>query len=286
MAWRCLSILGVGLLGGSIGLAVRKVYPDCHVVGYGHRLSSLQKAIERGAIHQATDNPQKAVQGADLVILGVPVATMRPLFEQIAPALAVGTIVTDVGSTKASIVTDAQAILPSGAHFVGSHPMAGSEKRGVEYARADLFQGALCITTPVEQTDPTALMRVESFWQALGMRLARLSPKDHDRFIGDISHLPHAVAAALVSMQQDAALRLAGKGFGDTTRIAAGDPALWRDIFLDNRQNLADGIDRLTRELQFLKQRLEHGDARAVESWLDQARARRKSLEDSAESGE
>jgi hypothetical protein len=168
------------------------------------------------------EDPARAVQGADFVVLCTPVGLLPDLLGRIAPALDAGAIVTDVGSTKATVVRSAERLHP-GVRFVGSHPMAGSEKRGVEHARADLYRGAVCITTPTDRTDPAALEQTEAFWRRLEMRVRRVSPEDHDRLICDVSHLPHAVAAALVTLQRDDALDLAGKGFMDATRIAGGD---------------------------------------------------------------
>ena len=212
------------------------------------------------------------------MILATPVGLFENLLREIAPALSDGAIVTDVGSTKRSIVAAAEAILPKKARFVGSHPMAGSEKRGVEFARADLFDNATCLLTPTAHTDPQATRFVEQFWVELGMKTVRLSPVDHDQRLADISHLPHALAAALVLMQEEAALSLCGKGFLDTTRIAGGDGGLWRDIFLDNADNLRDGIDRLTDTLTHLKRLLDENDAVGIESWLNQAARRRDNL--------
>jgi prephenate dehydrogenase len=278
MQVRRLSILGVGLLGGSLGLAAKNALNDCVVSGYGHRRASLDRALGIGAVDEVHETPADAVRGADVVVLCTPVGTFAKVLRQIGPALAPGAVVTDVGSTKSSVVEAAGKILPKLTPFVGSHPMAGSEKRGVEFARADLYQGALCIVTPGENTDPAAIEKVETFWRAIGMRTTRLSPAEHDRRLADVSHLPHAVAAALVSMQQDGAFDLAGKGFADTTRIAAGDGGLWRDIFLDNRDNLLAGIERLSGELATLAAALRRGDADAVKAWLDAAAAKRERL--------
>ena len=231
-----------------------------------------------GAIDEMYDDPAAAVRNADLVILCTPVGAFPEVLRAIGPALTSGALVTDVGSTKASVVEVARKLLPSHAKFVGSHPMAGSEKRGVEFARADLMGGALCITTPNESTDAGALESVESFWKLLGMRTTRLSPVEHDRRLADVSHLPHAVAAALVAIQSDGALDLAGKGFADTTRIAAGDGGLWRDILLDNRDHVIAGIERLSGELARLAARLRADDAQGVKEWLDAAAARRDEL--------
>jgi len=195
--------------------------------------------------------------------------------KRIGPALRPGAIVTDVGSTKRTVVKLGEALLPAGVHFVGSHPMAGSEKRGVQVASADLYRGALCITTPTNRTDATALRAVETFWQDLGMRVTRLSPEDHDRILADVSHLPHALAAALVAMQADQGQHFAGKGFLDTTRIAAGDGGLWRDVFLDNADNLRDSLRRLRQQLDRLEPMLDPSKAEQLRQWLD-ATARRR----------
>jgi prephenate dehydrogenase len=273
---RHLSILGVGLLGGSIGLAVRSRIKECRITGYGHRASTLAAARDLGAIDEGYEQPGPAVRGADWVILCTPVSMLGPLLAQIAPELAEGTIVTDVGSTKRSIVAAAEALLPPGIHFVGSHPMAGSEKRGVEFARADLFDGAVCITTPTPQTNAPALEAVESFWKTLGMRTTRLSPDMHDQLLADVSHLPHVLAAALVAMQDERAFQLCGKGFADMTRIASGDAGLWRDILLDNRDNVRASIRRLQENLEKVSALLEGNESEVVHSWLQAAAMRRQ----------
>jgi prephenate dehydrogenase len=278
MAPNRLSILGVGLLGGSIGLAVKSAAIPARIVGYGHRPATLRRALEMGAIDESASSATEAVKGADLVILCTPVSLFQPILTEIAPVMTDMTFVTDVGSTKRSVVSQAESILPKSVHFVGSHPMAGSEKRGVEYARADLFQGSRCILTPTERTDPTALEKVDQFWRRLGMRTQRMSTVDHDRLICDISHLPHAVAAALIAMQGDDSLPLAGKGFLDTTRIAGGDGALWRDILHDNRDNLIDALKRFRGTLDELVKLLEPQQRDALAKWLDVAAQRRAKL--------
>lgn len=275
---RRISILGVGLLGGSIGLAVKANISSCHVIGYGHRRSSLETALEIGAIDEAVTSLPSAVEGCDLVVLCTPVGIFEQILREMSEFLSPATVITDVGSTKRSIVRLAEEKLPKAVHFVGSHPMAGSDKRGVEFARTDLFQHALCITTPTPRTDKKALEEVEGFWKAIGMRLVRLSAEEHDRLLADISHLPHALAAALVAMQAEAALNLAGKGFLDTTRIAGGDGALWRDILLDNRDNLLASIARLRGELGRIERLLESDNGAALAQWLDQTAKRRQEL--------
>jgi prephenate dehydrogenase len=275
---RQLSILGIGLLGGSLGLAVKSLIKDCRVVGYAHRSETLHAALDLHAVDQAYDDLAKAVQGADLVVICTPVGMLAENLSQIAPTLSRDAIVTDVGSTKTTVVRSAERLHPA-MRFVGSHPMAGSEKRGVQFAQADLFHGAVCITTPTEKTDREALEQVEAFWRLLGMRLKRLSPEEHDRLICDVSHLPHAVAAAMVSVQRDEALDLAGKGFLDATRIAGGDGGLWRDILLDNRENLIGSIDRLKGKLDELRVLLSPEKTDRLRAWLDQAATRRRDLQ-------
>jgi prephenate dehydrogenase len=286
MGFERLSVIGVGLLGGSIGLAAKSRSKPCRIKGYGHRRQTLSKALESGAIDEAYDDPVQAVRESELVILCTPVGIFGQILATIGPALRPGTVVTDVGSTKRGVVQAAGQTLPPGVHFVGSHPMAGSEKRGVGAARADLFRAALCITTPTETTDAEALSRVESFWQELGMRVTRLSPDDHDRLLADVSHLPHAVAAALVAMQSDQALRVAGKGFLDATRIAAGDAGLWRDICLDNADSLRDSLHRFRRHLERFEELLDPSRADELRQWLDSAARKRRTKSESSEGSE
>ncbi len=269
MEFKRISILGVGLIGGSVGLSCRKLPGNYHIKGYSHRPYELRRAVERGAIDEATADPAEAVAAADLVILCTPVGSFGKIMSTIAPALRPGAIVTDVGSTKRSIVKLAAESLPSSVHFVGSHPMVGGEKHGIDHARADLLAGGLCIVTPTETTNAEALKAVEHFWLSLQMRTSRLSPEDHDRVTADISHLPHLIAAALVRMQKSESLPFAGRGFAEMTRIAAGDPVVWRDILLENRENLKSGVGRLQKELQVLVEHLDAGDAAAVQAWLE-----------------
>jgi prephenate dehydrogenase len=272
------SILGVGLLGGSIGLAARSRLSNCTIAGYGHRRPSLDKALEIGAIDEGYDTAAAAVQHADLVILCTPVGLLPEMLRQISPALPPNAIVTDVGSTKQTVVAAAEQILPPTVHFVGSHPMAGSEKRGIEYARTDMLENATCIITPTKITNAAALTTVDEFWRSLGMHTTQLSPEQHDRHLADISHLPHALAAALVTMQSDAALPLAGKGFLDATRIAGGDGGLWRDILQDNCANMLASLRRLQAQLAHLTTLLAPEKHAELEAWLNAAASRRDHL--------
>ncbi|HWE03790.1 MAG TPA: prephenate dehydrogenase [Tepidisphaeraceae bacterium] len=277
---KCISILGVGLLGGSIGLAARSRWAGCRVIGYGHRRSTLDQAVAMGALDEGHERLSPAVDGADLVILCTPVGLFRPLMADLANHLDPKSVVTDVGSTKRSIVKAAEELLPAPERFVASHPMAGSEKRGVQYARADLYDGALCIITPTSHTAPAALETVEDFWRTLGMRTCRLSPSEHDRRLADVSHLPHVLAAALVAMQDKNSFALSGKGFLDMTRIAGGDGALWRDILLDNRDNVRKSIHNLQHQLDRLLTLMDASQHEALREWLDQIAVRRQQIID------
>jgi prephenate dehydrogenase len=276
MRIRTLSIIGVGLLGGSIGLAAKKRIKGIRVIGYGHRRSTLQRALELKAIDEAAESLPVAVANADLVILCTPVGQFRQILTDIRAHLTSDAIVTDVGSTKTSVVKWGEKLV--GRQFVGSHPMAGSEKRGVEFARGDLFERALCILTPTPRSDPATVKTIETFWKTLGSNLTRRSPSEHDRMLAEVSHLPHVAAAALMGIPSRRATDLCGKGFLDTTRIAGGDGALWRDILLDNGPNLVASLAKLRRELETVERLIEGNDGTALRRWLDDRRRKREVL--------
>ena len=279
MAFNRVAILGVGLMGGSVGLACKQCLRDVQIIGYGNKPDELAKAQERGAVDLVASDPQMAVRDADVVVLCTPVGAFGQLMPIIGPVLKNGAIVTDVGSTKRFIVQLAEQRLPNGVHFVGSHPMVGGEKHGIDRARADLLTNGVCIITPSPSTDSDVVKQVDHFWKTLGMRTLQMSPETHDQLTADISHLPHAVAAAIVRIQSAEGLKIAGRGFLDITRIAASDPALWRDILLQNRDNLTAGLLRLQAEIQELIRRLDASDAAEVEAWLDRSTQLRKTVE-------
>ena len=262
-------VVGVGLLGGSVGLALQAIGFAGRRVGVGRRASSLRKAMAVDAVDEVTRDIAKGVAGADLIVLCSPIGRFEPLLRGMAEALKPGAIVTDVGSTKVHVVRIAQRLLPKHVHFVGSHPIAGSEKTGVAFARADLFERALCLVTPTKHTNKAAVQTVRAFWKSLGAHVQSISPADHDRLLARVSHLPHVVATALVhlSLKNDA-IDLAGPGFADTTRTASGDPAMWTDILATNRKAMVRNIDQLITELTRLRNRLERDQLQAVCDWL------------------
>jgi len=274
-----LTIIGVGLLGGSIGLASRRRISDVKIMGCGHREASLERAQDVGAIDEWTLDPADAVRDADLVVVCTPVGQVGPWLAKIADHLKPGAIVTDVGSTKSAIVTAGERVIRRPAFFVGSHPMAGSEKRGVEVARAELFEGATCVVTRTDATDEAAATIVEDFWDTLGARVVRHTPAEHDRLVALVSHVPHAVAGALMGIQTDASLDLHGRGLLDTTRVAGGDADLWRDILIDNSANVIDGIDAVVAQLMQLRGLLNSQNATVVREWLQTHATARQALE-------
>ena len=279
--WNKITLVGVGLLGGSLGLAIKRRRLARRVEGYVRRAASVTECKKAGAVDRATQDLASAVAGADLVILCTPLAQMRPLVKQMRPALKRGAIVTDVGSVKASVVGELEGLVArAGGHFVGSHPMAGAEKTGVAAARADLFVDAVCIVTPTRKSNKAAGRKVEQFWKSVGGRLLTLTPEAHDALVSRSSHLPHVVAATLASYvlgpghpKHQAAL--CANGFRDTTRIASGSPEMWRDIALANRKQLRVALDGFVHELQRVQAILRTGKTTEVSRLFETAKARR-----------
>ena len=281
MRWKRVTLVGVGLLGGSLGLALRQRRLAGSVVGYVRRTASIAECTRAGAVERATCDLLQAVEGADLIVLCTPLAQMRALAEQMLPALKRGVIVTDVGSVKASVVQGLESLVAgTGACFVASHPMAGSEKPGVAAASGDLFEGAVCVVTPTRNSNAAALRKVEQLWHSVGGRPLRLTPELHDDLVSRSSHLPYLVAAALTNLvlspahPKEQAL-LCASGFRDTTRIASGSPEMWRDIALANRKYLAAALEVLISELQGVRRHLRKGQAETLAAYFAQAKLRR-----------
>jgi prephenate dehydrogenase len=279
--WKKITLVGVGLLGGSLGLAIKQRRLAKTVVGFVRRAASVEECRKLKAVDSATLDMQEAVAGADLIILCTPIAQMSQRVEELLPSLERGAIVTDVGSVKGNVVRELERVVArAGAHFVGSHPMAGAEKTGVAAARANLFVDAVCVVTPTKKSSKTAVRRVEEFWQAVGSRTLRLTPDLHDALVSRSSHLPHVVASVLASYvldpihpKQQAAL--CATGFRDTTRIASGSPEMWRDIALANRENLADVLAAFISDLRKFRRLLRKADSEAVTKFFETAKQRR-----------
>jgi prephenate dehydrogenase len=279
---RRLAVVGVGLLGGSVAKAARARGLAREVIGIGRDLARMQPAVDDGALDRATVDLADGLRDADFVLLAAPVRAIETLLARMWDAVSPEAIVTDVGSGKAAIVRTADALARRTPRtFVGSHPMAGSEKAGYAVARADLFQGALVVVTPGETGGPRAVKTVTAFWEHLGARVTELDPESHDAAVAAISHLPHLVACALVdavAREAPRALPLAARGFRDTTRIAAGDPQIWQEIFLTNRPALLASVAAFRRALADLERLIEAGDPAAVDAALARIKAAREAL--------
>jgi prephenate dehydrogenase len=279
--FRKITIVGVGLLGGSIGLAARRFRIAGEIAGYVRREKTAAECEKVGATDYATSDLAAAVSKADLVILCTPLAQMPALVKQFLPALKRGAIVTDVGSVKADVVRELDSIIAkSGACFVGSHPMAGGEKTGVAAARSDLFQEAVCVLTPTPKSHAGAIRKLERFWKSMGARVVKLPPERHDMFVSRTSHLPHVVASALANLvlgpaQPKDQSQLCANGFRDTTRVASGSPEMWRDIALANRKHLAGALDAFVSELQGFQKILKEAKPERVEQFFEFAKERR-----------
>lgn len=260
--WNTVAIIGVGLIGGSIGMALRRRKLVSKVVGIGRRASSLAKAKQVGAVDETTTDLARGVHEAELIIVATPVELVSEIVAQAAAACPACALITDAGSTKAEIVAHGtklcsrRSLRDKGVAFVGSHPLAGSERAGPEAANADLFAGRTVVVTPVKQTLPHAVGEVRAFWELLGSQVHEMSPKAHDAAVGATSHVPHILASALAAATPEEALSLVAGGWLDTTRVAAGEAELWRQILASNRSNVIRSLNRVMAKIQAFRQAL------------------------------
>jgi prephenate dehydrogenase len=273
-----ITVIGLGLLGGSITLAVLRTFSGAKTVGYSHRSTTRSKARQLAVATEIADDIKISVSNADLVILATPISTFEKIFSEISDALPVGCIVTDVGSTKVLPHQWAAKRLPETIHYVGSHPIAGSEQKGIEFARDDLFEQAICILTTTKKTNRQAVQTLKKFWTKLGCSVKLMRPAEHDRILANVSHLPHITAAALINASRAAELTFAGKGFMDTSRIASGPANIWADVLATNANNVTRSVDKITAELRKLKKAIKSGDKKQIEKLLEAARNKRNAL--------
>ncbi|MES2353987.1 MAG: prephenate dehydrogenase/arogenate dehydrogenase family protein [Pseudomonadota bacterium] len=272
------AIFGVGLIGGSFALALKQAHAVQHIVGVERDLNNLQRAFDLGVITQQETDPAPAVEGADLVLLAMPVGQMQTVMESIAPCLSPTTIITDVGSTKQNVVRLALEYLPTHlSRFVPAHPIAGAEKSGAEAASAALFQGRNVVLTPLAETSVAAIDVVKKAWELCGTVVRQMPAATHDRIFSAVSHLPHFLAFALVDElagRADAAefFRYAASGFRDFTRIASSSPEMWRDICLSNRDALVGELENYQEQLQVMRRMLLDSDGNALEELFGRAR--------------
>ncbi len=272
------AIVGVGVIGGSIGLALRERKLAETVVGIGRRQGSLRIARRAGAVTNTTIDITKGVAEAELVILCSPVGLIVEHARIAAQHAPEGTLITDTGSTKRTIVEALDTGLPRGCRFLGGHPLAGSEKSGPSYAQADLFEGRTAIITPTLNTHAHDYDLMEALWQALGAVAVKMPAEEHDRTLAMISHLPHLAASMLVAAVPETYLRLGGAGLRDTTRIAGGPPELWRQIMETNRENILDALEKYGRKLAEFHAALRDGKYETVEQLLDEGKKKRDAL--------
>ncbi|MHB8621972.1 MAG: prephenate dehydrogenase [Sulfuricaulis sp.] len=261
-----LCIVGIGLIGGSLARALREVDYVREVIGYGRSVGNLQQAVELGVIDRAEVSLADAARDADVIVLAVPVASIIEILNELGPVLSDRIVVTDVGSVKSSVVTAARAALGHRfAHFVPGHPIAGTEQSGVASSQVDLFRGRRVVLTPETETDAAALACVRAMWEAVGAQVVTLTAVDHDSLLAVSSHMPHLLAYCLVDMvvrhdDHRRILEFSANGFRDTTRIAASDPVMWRDICLTNRDALLSALRQYREDLGALADAIEKGD--------------------------
>jgi prephenate dehydrogenase len=273
--WNTVAIVGVGMIGGSIGLALRKRKLAKSVIGIGRSRASLLKAKKCGAVDTTTTDLARGVHSAELTIVCTPVEQIAGHIREVAAACPKDALITDAGSTKRAIVEAVNGTLPEGVRFIGSHPLAGSEKTGPENARADLFTDRVVVITPVKGNTVTDAKTIAGFWKSLGARVLGMSPAVHDLAVAATSHVPHVIASALAASTDQEDLALVAGGWLDTTRIAAGDPELWRQILLDNRENTLKALAHFQRTLDELRAAIEQQNGVRLNELLLQGKQRR-----------
>ena len=279
-----LVIVGVGLIGGSFGLAAKRRGLVEEVIGFGRTEGNLRIALQRGIIDSYTFDAAEASVGTDLLMLAVPVRATRPVMQQFVSHLPSGCVITDAGSVKTSIVDTLESLLPDHLPFVPAHPIAGTENAGAAAAFETLFDGRLCILTPTNKTQETVLSRIRTLWERVGMRVEEMDPRAHDQLLAQVSHLPHLIAFSVMNGLVDSAsqkidpLPYAGSAFSDLTRVASSPTEMWRDICLDNKEALLSAITNFEHALAQMKEAIHEGDAETLSSSIESAREERNRL--------
>jgi cyclohexadieny/prephenate dehydrogenase len=284
--FRRLALLGIGLIGSSLArIASQRGDLAAEVVANARTQATLDRVRELGIADRTELDPARAVEGADCVMLCAPVGAYAALAEAIAPHLAPGCVLTDVGSTKQSVIRDVGPLVPAGVHFVPGHPLAGTEHSGPDSGFPELFQGRWTLLTPPPGTDPHSVERVAELWRRCGSMVEVMEPAHHDRVLAIVSHLPHLIAFTICSTADDLegesrqqVLRFAASGFRDFTRIAGSDPVMWRDVFLNNREALLEMLARFTEDAQAMARAVRWGDGGYIEESVKRGRKIRRSL--------
>ena len=284
------ALIGLGLIGSSLGLAMKRGSLAGSIAGTARTEATRQKALSLGAIDQAFDDALACVADADLVVICAPLGAYADIATAMAPGLKPGAIVTDVGSVKQMVIRDLAPILPNGVHLVPAHPVAGTEHSGPEASFAELFEGRWCILTPPPGTDARAVEKVARLWRGVGSQVEIMEAGHHDKVLAITSHLPHLIAYTIVgtatdleTQLQSEVIKFAAGGFRDFTRIAASDPVMWRDIFLNNREAVLEMIGRLTEDLAVLQRAIRWGEGEKLEEIFTRTREIRRSIIDAGQ---
>ena len=281
------ALIGLGLVNSSLARVLREKAPATEIVGCARSQATLDKAVALGFVDRVTLDPAEAVAGCDLVVLGSPVGTFAALAAQFGPHLAAGAVLTDVGSVKGAVFTAVGPHVPPGVHLIPGHPVAGTEFSGPEAGFAEMFEDRWCILTPPEDADPAAVERIAALWRMAGMTVELMDAAHHDAVLAITSHLPHLIAYNIVGTVTDLeeetreeVFKYAAAGFRDFTRIAASDPIMWRDIFLNNREAVLEMLGRFTEDLTALQRAIRRGDSDYLETLFTRTRAIRRGVID------
>jgi cyclohexadieny/prephenate dehydrogenase len=279
------ALIGIGLIGSSLARALRRDSPGTSIVACARRSETLATVRRLELADETTDDPAAAAAGANLVVLATPLSAYAEIGRRIAPALQPGATLTDVGSVKQAVIRDLQPHLPPGVHFVPGHPVAGTEHSGPEAGFAELFRGRWCILIPLPETAPEAVAGVGRMWEQVGMRVVTMSADHHDKVLAVTSHLPHLIAYTIVGTATDLedslkseVIEFSASGFRDFTRIAASDPVMWRDIFLNNREAVLEILQRFNEDLTALQRAIRWGEGDKLEDLFTRTRAIRRSI--------
>ncbi len=275
------SIIGVGLIGGSLALALKKKSLTDEIIGYGKSEERLKKALAAGIIDRFTTSIEDACK-AEAIVLATPAGVFEKIAKEMVNYLQKGIIVFDVGSVKEAVVKNLEKILPEGVHFVGTHPIAGSDRTGFEYARSDLFEGSRVIITPTENTDRSAVEKVSMLWEKIGAHVEFMNADEHDRIYAAVSHLPHLVSFCLVNTVSEIDknfIKYAGSGFKSSTRIAKSSPEIWADIFAMNNENILQCLEVFSKKLEEIKQMLSKKELERVKKFIEKAKRLREEID-------
>jgi cyclohexadieny/prephenate dehydrogenase len=279
------ALIGIGLIGSSLARVLRRDSPETRIVACARRAETLEAVRRLKIADETTDDPAVAVKGADLVVIATPLSAYAEIATKIAPALADGAIVTDVGSVKEAAIRDLMPAIRDGVHLVPGHPVAGTEHSGPESGFAEMFADRWCILTPLPGTDPAAVAKITALWQLAKMKIVTMPAEHHDRVLAVTSHLPHLIAYTIVGTAtalgddlRSEVIAYSAGGFRDFTRIAASDPVMWRDIFMKNREAVLDVLQRFSEDLTALQRAIRRGEGEVLEDWFIRTRAIRRSV--------